>query len=249
MVALVVCMLLLFVLATLFSASSSNFAEAERSSREIENGRYAAFVLRDEILHAGFYGEIASVTNLELTPPITMPVAMPDPCATSIAAAKAALPLAIQGVDAPSAAPTCVPDRVAGTDILVIRRSNTTTVSAGSAVANGYYTQVSECATQAPVFMLANSGFTSTLKDCATTADCPSVSRQHLLHQPLHHRHWDGWRMRLDGSCGTDAQARRASAGRVQRAGSARRGNREPATRIRNRHQGQSRRFAELLRG
>jgi type IV pilus assembly protein PilW len=161
----------LLVLSTVFVASSSNFAEAERSSREIENGRYATFILRDEIQHAGFYGEIGNVTGLELTPPIAVPATMPDPCATSVAAVTAALPLAVQGVDAPNATPTCLPDHVAGTDILVIRRSNTTNITAPSAVANGYYTQVSECATQSPVFMLAHSGFNLTLKDCATTAN------------------------------------------------------------------------------
>jgi type IV pilus assembly protein PilW len=171
MVGLVVGMLLLLVLSTVFVASSSNFAEAERSSREIENGRYATSILRDEIQHGGFYGEIGNVTSLELTPPITVPTTMPDPCATSVAAVTAALPLAIQGVDAPNAAPTCLPDHVAGTDILVIRRSNTTNITASSAVANGYYTQVSECATQSPVFMLAHGGFNLTLKDCATTAN------------------------------------------------------------------------------
>jgi type IV pilus assembly protein PilW len=171
MVGLVVGMLVLLVLSTVFVASSSNFAEAERSSREIENGRYATFILRDEIQHAGFYGEIGNVTGLELTPPIAVPATMPDPCATSVAAVTAALPLAVQGVDAPNATPTCLPDHVAGTDILVIRRSNTTNITAPSAVANGYYTQVSECATQSPVFMLAHSGFNLTLKDCATTAN------------------------------------------------------------------------------
>ena len=171
MVALVVCFVLVFGLSTLFVASSSNFAEAERSSREIENGRYAAFMLRDEILHAGFYGEVGNVTNLLLTPPITLPTTMPDPCATSVANLTAALPLPIQGVDAPDATPTCLPDYVAGTDVLVIRRSNTTGIAASSAVANGYYTQVNECATKSPVFMMAQSGFNLTLKDCATTAN------------------------------------------------------------------------------
>lgn len=178
MVALVVGMFLLFALSTLFVASSNNFAEAERSSREIENGRYATSVLRDEIQHAGFYGEVGNVTTLLLTPPITVPTTMPDPCATSIAGLKAALPLAIQGVDAPNATPTCLPDHLAGTDVLVIRRSNTTDTTAASAVANGYYTQVSDCATQLPVFMLAQSAFNLTLKDCATVANI----RQYDVH-------------------------------------------------------------------
>ena len=172
MIALVIAGILLFGLAVFFVSSSRSFSEAERVSRQIENGRYALSLLSGEIRLAGFYGEVKNVTLLPSTPApsavIPMPASLPDPCATDFASIKSALPIPLQGVDAPGTAPTCVPDAVSGTDIIVVRRANTTTIGAGSAVANGFYTQTTNCATLAPVFQIAQSGFTLTDQDCAT---------------------------------------------------------------------------------
>ncbi len=170
MVAMTVSTLLMLGLAVIFVGNSRSFSENEKASQQIENGRYATAILSAGIRHAGFYGEVADVTNLLLTPPITLPAALPDPCVTDIASLRAALPLPVQGVDAPDAVPSCLPDHVAGTDVLVIRRGNTTTVSAADAVANGYYTQTSFCATQTPVFMIAQSGFVLEDKNCVDPA-------------------------------------------------------------------------------
>ena len=170
MVALTISMLLMLGLTVVFVGNSSSYSENERSSRQIENGRYALALLADSVRHAGFYGEVANVTNLILTPAITLPATLPDPCVADVASVRAALPLPVQGVDAPDAVPSCLPDYVAGTDVLVIRRANTTTIPAASAVANGYYTQTSFCPTQLPVFLLAQSGFTMQQKDCTNAA-------------------------------------------------------------------------------
>ncbi|MDE2004735.1 MAG: prepilin-type N-terminal cleavage/methylation domain-containing protein, partial [Betaproteobacteria bacterium] len=141
MIALIIAGILLFGLAVFFVSSSRSFSEAERVSRQIENGRYALGLLSEEIRLAGFYGEVKNVINLPSTPAppavIPMPTSLPDPCATDFASVKAALPIPLQGVDAPGTAPSCIPDAVSGTDIIVVRRANTTTIAAGSAVANG----------------------------------------------------------------------------------------------------------------
>jgi len=179
MIALVIAGILLFGLAVFFVSSSRSYGEAERVSRQIENGRYALSVLSEDIRLAGFYGDIGNVVNLPTVPApssaIPLPATLPNPCLTDIASVKAALPIPLQGVDAPGTAPTCVPDAVSGTDIIVIRRANTTTVSAGTAdaTANGYFTQTGNCVTQAPVFLIALSGatpsnFPLTDKDCST---------------------------------------------------------------------------------
>ncbi|HEV2219915.1 MAG TPA: PilW family protein [Casimicrobiaceae bacterium] len=172
MIALIIAGVLLFGLAVFFVSSSRSFSEAERVSRQIENGRYALGLLSEEIRLAGFYGEVKNVINLPSTPApsavIPMPATLPNPCATDFASVKAALPVPLQGVDAPGTAPSCIPDAVSGTDIIVVRRANTTTLAAGSAVANGFYTQTTNCATLAPVFQIAQSGFTLTDKDCTT---------------------------------------------------------------------------------
>lgn len=170
MVALAIAGLLLLGMSAYFVSSSRNFSETERVSRQIENGRYAASLMGEEVRHAGFYGEIGNVTTLPLAAVIPMPGTLPDPCATDVATVRAAMPLAIQGVDNvdSTSKPNCVPDYVTGTDVIVIRRASTDAIAAGSAVANGFYTQTSFCKTDNPMFNLAQSGFTMTAKDCAT---------------------------------------------------------------------------------
>lgn len=175
MVALALAGVLLLGLAVFFVSSSRSYSEAERVSRQIENGRYASALIAEEIRHAGFYGEVKNVVNLPVSPPppdsaIPIPTTTTqiNPCATDIATVKSALPVPIWYVDAPAAAPSCVPDAVAGTDMIVIRRANTTTIPAGSAVANGYYTQTTNCPAVTPVFQVAQTGFTLTDKDCTT---------------------------------------------------------------------------------
>jgi len=54
MVALTIASLLLLGLATLFVNNSKARSELDKSSRQIENGRYAMQVLFDELRHAGY---------------------------------------------------------------------------------------------------------------------------------------------------------------------------------------------------
>ena len=176
MVGIALGLLLLIGLTTMFVASSRSFSENERASRQIENGRYALDLLSEDIRHAGFYGEASSFGAAPVGAP-------PDPCSTTLATLQAALPVPIQGVDyVPGTAdpsgtlPSCVPDHVSGTDVLVTRRVRTSSIPAASAVASGFYTQISFCPTETPAFQLASSGFTLTQSDCAT----PSPIRQFL---------------------------------------------------------------------
>ena len=179
MIALALAGILLLGLAVFFVSSSRSYSEAERVSRQIENGRYASALIAEEIRHAGFYGEVKDVTLLPTSPApsslIPLPASVPIPCDTAIGSVKAALPLPIQGVDSPGTAPSCVTDALAGTDMIVIRRANTTTVTAAAAdaIANGYYTQTTNCTTASPVFQITLSGaspsnLSLTDRDCAT---------------------------------------------------------------------------------
>lgn len=172
MVALALAGMVLLGLSAYFVSSSRAFSETERVSRQIENGRYASALLAEEIRHAGFYGEVGNVVNLPPTSAIALPGAVPDPCATAIADVRGALPLPVQGVDAPDAlsglCQTELSDYKSGTDILVVRRAQTTSIAAASAVANGYYTQVAYCDSADPMFKVAQSGFSLKAKDCLT---------------------------------------------------------------------------------
>jgi type IV pilus assembly protein PilW len=169
MIALVLAGVLLLGLSAYFVSSSRNFSETERTSRQIENGRYATALIAEEVRHAGFYGEVGNLPNLPASSAIAIPSAVPSICAFSLAEVKAALPLPIQGLDLPGSTPGCLPDYVSGSDVLVIRRANTTTVAAASVGATtSYYTQTAFCATANPVFVVDQANFTLTAKNCAT---------------------------------------------------------------------------------
>jgi len=120
MVAITIGLILVAGIATLIARQSSARAELDKSNRQIENGRYALSLLKDDIEHAGFYGQYAG--------PLTPLTTLPDPCATTPAAIDASLAMPLQGYDAPATVPTplsaCLPDanHIAGTDILVVRR-------------------------------------------------------------------------------------------------------------------------------
>lgn len=134
MISITIGMILLAGLTALIARQSSTQAELEKSSRQIENGRYAMQLLNEDIRMAGYYGEFWNVAGL------TVPSALPDPCLTTVAALEPAMAFPIQGYDSPSAGlASCLDNanHVAGTDILVVRRADATTVEKTAA---GVYT-------------------------------------------------------------------------------------------------------------
>jgi type IV pilus assembly protein PilW len=119
--------LLSAVIGVLLNISSAN-KDLHRSSRQLDNARFAMKTLSEDIMHAGFYGQYDQASG-------TLPIADADPCLTTLAALTADLALAVQGLDAQDtdfARPSCIPSTqyLLGTDILVLRRGGTTDESA-----------------------------------------------------------------------------------------------------------------------
>ena len=75
MIAMVLGLMILAGLATIFANSSRTREELERTSRQIENGRYAVDLLSEDLRLAGFYGELSVQA-------INPPNALQDPCST-----------------------------------------------------------------------------------------------------------------------------------------------------------------------
>lgn len=131
MISLVIGLILLLGITTLIVEQSSARNELEKSSRQIENGRYAMQILHDDIQHAGFYGQYYALATATGTPP--------DPCSISSAGLNAGILLPVQGYDSSPALPittspiSCLntANIQPGTDILVIRRAATALVNPG----------------------------------------------------------------------------------------------------------------------
>ena len=100
MVALAIASVLLLALAAMFIGTSTSRNELDKSSRQIEAGRYAAQVLSDEIRHAGYYGVLASAPNLPGS--VT---ALPDPCSNTLGTVQNSIGLPIQGYAGGASAP------------------------------------------------------------------------------------------------------------------------------------------------
>lgn len=134
-------LLLMAGLVTVFANSSQSQRELQRTAQQIENGRYAMDILTQDLHHAGYYGRYTAYTA---------PTTAPDPCITGDATAlAAALGMPIQGfvASSQSAKPslsgtTCgtylpTTNLYAGSDILVIRRAETTALSVGATAVSG----------------------------------------------------------------------------------------------------------------
>lgn len=143
MVSITIGLILLAGLTTLIAQQSSTQAELEKSSRQIENGRYAIQLLNEDIQMAGYYGEFSDVAGL------AVPGALPDPCLVTVAAIEPAMAFPVQGYDSPATTSgllSCINplNHEDGTDILVVRSVETATstiTSAASASGGQVYLQ------------------------------------------------------------------------------------------------------------
>ncbi|OGB24146.1 MAG: hypothetical protein A3I66_11085 [Burkholderiales bacterium RIFCSPLOWO2_02_FULL_57_36] len=173
MIASAIGLIILAALTYVFLESSASRTELTKSSRQIENGRYGIEEMRREIQLAGFYGEFSGrpVPTWTTT----------DPCAITLTdmgfasagygwntSANTLVPVGIFGYRDSDATPSCISNRKANTDILVIRRVSTTAInidanndnvadanvdtngdgatdSTYSSLGSGHYLQVSNC--------------------------------------------------------------------------------------------------------
>ena len=177
MVGLTLGLLVSGALLTLLANTSGSGQNLQRSSALIENARYTAELLRDDLQLAGFYGEIQTQGAL---------YSVPNPCAlvpTGFAAAPLALPAPVRGYGAAEVL-SCLANRRAGTDALAVRRLEVFTVAAAALPAGNTrdHLQISFCAgdpvAQPMVFGRAAAGFVLRNRSCTATNPLrPYVSR------------------------------------------------------------------------
>jgi type IV pilus assembly protein PilW len=143
MIAATIGLIIMAGMTTLFVNNTRAQAEVEKANRQVENGRFAIQTLSQDLRNAGFYGEFDPTV-------LASPAALPDPCAVTVAALKAALPLAVQGIDNAAAdALTCLPGLKPNTDVVVVRRTSTCVAGAADCAPvadGGPFFQASLCA-------------------------------------------------------------------------------------------------------
>lgn len=167
MVALTIGVFLLGGLSTLLFYNSQARTEMEKSAEQIENGRYALDVLAADLQMAGFYSEFA---------PRDVQFGTADNCATSgmgfnAGTSPVTFPMPVYGYPVGgSVSPTtsCLDNMVPNSEVLVIRRVSSTTVT--TPASGEYYLQGTACAlaTQSYVYDTLAANFTLKTRDCVT---------------------------------------------------------------------------------
>lgn len=173
MVGMAVGLVLIAGLSLLFANTSQSGNELEKSIRQIENGRYAVELLHEDLMLAGFYGEVPS-DNLTLS---SADLCATGPTAlgwdTSIPSTPKA-PLPVVGLtDSEASALACLPNRLAGTRAVAVHRLDTDIVAPASITTTDVvYVQTSRCISDPSSSPFVASPDPSTLilreKDCAT---------------------------------------------------------------------------------
>ncbi len=170
MVAMTIGLFLLLGIASLTASHSMSSRELEKTSRQIESGRYAMQIIGDDLNAAGFYGTFT---------PKGATISAPDPCAGTVASLgfdnttfPASLPAAIYGYAPGATPPACLTNVQPGTGIVVVHRTSSVTVAVGAALAGETYVQAAQCSSDPRPFVIDSStaSFTLHQKDCATVA-------------------------------------------------------------------------------
>jgi type IV pilus assembly protein PilW len=174
MVAITLGLFLLIGLSSLLVSTVSSRSELDKSSRQIDNGRYALQVLGEDIQLAGFVGTSSSTAFATVTP-VACPASIADlgyAATTSPGTSNVPLP-----VYAPASAPSCLDHVMSGTAILVVTRVGTNAVNVTSAASGERYLQISGCGNDLMPFVAAAgssaSSFTLMQKDCLATKLAP----------------------------------------------------------------------------
>jgi len=181
MISMMVGLLVLLALLTLFVNVNRNNNEFAKTNILIENGRFAVQLLESDLIHAGFWGgHIPDFDNLAKTgAPADVPTAIPDPCLEynfanwDSAYRTNLLGIAVQTYDAATVCAPILADKLANTDVLVVRHANTCVPGEPNCEANipgNLYFQKSNCTTDPSAYVFDTAGHTRNNRDCATTA-------------------------------------------------------------------------------
>lgn len=167
MVGLALGLVVTSALLVLFANASANGQNIARAGMQIENGRYVAELLREDLRLAGFYGETSISGALYETP---------DPCATTPtgwSGSSFTLPTPVRGYLA-SEELACLSNRKTGTAAIALRYLGVTKVAPSSLAAGNkqYYVQYSFCTddTSAPRLIFTKEKTELTMRDRACSA-------------------------------------------------------------------------------
>jgi type IV pilus assembly protein PilW len=187
MVSMAIGLVIVAALVALFAGTSRNNREMASANSVIENGRFAIQLLEDDLVHAGYWGTwVPRFDNTTFQdPPGDVPTAVPDPCLAydpadwDAAYYSNLIGIPVQAYEADDAGLPCAAvaaDRVANSDVLIVRHAEMCVPGVGECEAdtNGkIYIQSSLCATETTPLAIGPNGadFTLTARNCTALAE------------------------------------------------------------------------------
>ena len=179
MIAMTIGLMITAGLVTIFANTSNSQQEMRRSSQQIENGRYAMDVISQDFQVTGYFGSYRK---------ITAPAVAPDPCSLALSDIQASINLPVQVYQAASlTADPILPASCAaylpstnlsnGSDVVVIRRSDTQFLAIGTATPAG---QVYSQANPSTIDIHLGGGTTT----CTSRADGTAATVTRRLQYP-----------------------------------------------------------------
>jgi type IV pilus assembly protein PilW len=185
MVSLTIGLVIIAALVALFVGTSRNNRQMATANSMIENGRFAIQLLQEDIIHAGYWGQFVPAfddqTGSTTAAPLDVPTALPDPCAAystwDATYRNNLIGIPLQAYDTAAVCTGVVTDKLAATDMLVVRHLDTCAVGetgCAAEVADKLYMQVARCSTEIGSYVMGLSGtatFDRTMRNCTTLAE------------------------------------------------------------------------------
>ena len=185
-------LLLLSALAVLFAGNSAARADFERASQQIENGRFAIDVLRNDIRQAGYYGGLLASTMQPADACVPRTGVPANATTLGWNASASFAPMAIYGYaygDVP-AAETCFTNAKVGSDILILRTVDTQPTGITAVAADDHATDTflqSSLCTDAAIdptskpFVVASGGAGAEARFVLHDSNCASIAEVRKL--------------------------------------------------------------------
>jgi len=171
MIAVAIGLALLAGLSSLYVSTSKARSEFNKTSEQVENGRFALQSITRDIEMAGFYGR----SSLPVT---TASYALPDPCATTPSSMgfstspTLTVPLPVYGPALATTVPACLtttlPNMKTGAEVLTVSYASGSVTATPSG--SEYYLQRSGCETDSVSMVYSNSASAFTLHNKAAVA-------------------------------------------------------------------------------
>lgn len=182
MIAMVLSVFIVLALAEFYVNMARSNQELAKTSVQIENARYAAQFLENDIIHAGYWGGFVpefddhSVVGI----PTDVPAAVPNPCLPFASWDNAHLDqllgISIQvESDIPGTCGSIITHKLANTDVLIVRHAETCVAgdaNCDAIIAGQLYLQVSNCTLElddGDIYSLDPAAYTLRERDCDNT--------------------------------------------------------------------------------